>query len=347
MAARSLRSGQIPENSQATGNDVRTESTSSALQYLNKSELDGLTDDDMSDLIEEQDEERNQEELQGVDVDLNDQWDDEYADFDEEELDAFHASDRLDAYCRPVWIWVGGGLIWCHSGRGGDPYKGGWGESLRLLVEWSAKNFWGYFPWMNECGRKSDPRDASGFFAKEWLKEAEEGAEEDKKEKLGNLDNKLHRLVMVIPSLGAKNVSLMSVSSFFGDSRGRSLPEVTGWLWFRKKWLPGWCDENGTSEEGFLDIIGNGNISWDGQRRSGFNGFDLCERYRMMLKNNFIGFIRDAAEFSGLDLNTGKRNWNFSGLNDNKEIDAFKASFRKKTFEKWKGRLRREVYGDK
>lgn len=325
MGAMRLEGRQRTKTSQKTELAVNAENRASSWQYLNKSELAACLDDDMSDLIEQLWEERDQEELQDVDVDLNDRSDDEVTDFCEEEIDPFHTSNKLDAYCRPVWIWTGGKLVWCHAGRGGDPYKEGLGESLRLLIEWSTENYWRYFPWMEDEERQPTPWDSSGIFAPTWL-----GT---------NAIPSWNRMTILIPG---STRSLMTVASFFGSYRGGGLPEVADWLWFRRKWLPKWCEENGANERSFLDQ----SVSWTKTPDGAVDGWMLHEQHQTMIKNDLVTFVKKGWSQAGLDSkrieDEGKP---FAPFGYGRAQDQLK-NFRCKIFDSWKKRLRRELNGE-
>ncbi|SMG45221.1 hypothetical protein [Dethiosulfovibrio salsuginis] len=308
---------------------VSIEAKSNFAAYVASPSLVEELDDDQSDFHDELEELRAQEEEQEVDADLNDEYDDErYGVDDNPDVDPLHISESLDSYCRPVWLWVGGRLIWCHHGRGGDPYKEGFGEGLRRLVEWSTSHVWNYFSWMERPESSPSPKDASGIFPMWWIGK--------------NQAQGWNRMAIMAPGSDAP---LMTVASFFGSYKGGGLPEIASWLWFRERWLKRWCDERNTDEKGFLELFEGRKkpVFWKEGGKGDIDGKGMYDDHRKMLKVSLMNFVRKGLGEAGFSLDP-KADL-FTLFKCGKAKDPLK-DFSGNVFGNWKKRLEVEVYGE-
>ncbi len=308
-----------------------TEPKPNTLGSLIDPNSDEPLDDDQSETHDELEKLRDQEEEQGTDVDLNDEYDDEsYGVDDDPGVDPLHISESLDSYCRPVWLWVGGRLIWCHHGRGGNPYKDGFGEGIRRLVEWSTSNVWNYFSWIKRPESSPSPKDASGIFSMGWIGQ--------------NQAQSWNRMAILAPGSDAP---LMSVASFFGSYKGGGLPEIASWLWFRDKWLKDWCAERDTDESGFMELLEGHKkpVYWDENGKGDIDGKGMYDEYVDMVQFQLVDFVRKALDEAGLsldpkiDLSTPFAPFEWGKAKDPED------NFRRNVFGYWTKRLEVEVYG--
>lgn len=309
---------------------VSTEAKSNLAAYVASSSLVEEVDDDQLDLHDELEELRAQEEGQQIDVDLNDEYDDEsYGIDDDPDVDPLCISESLDAYCRPVWLWVGGRLTWCHHGRGGDPYKEGLSEGIRRLVDWSTSHVWNYFSWMERPESSPSPKDASGIFSMGWIGK--------------NQAQGWNRMAIMAPG---SDSPLMTVASFFGSYKGGGLPEIASWLWFRERWLKDWCKERNTDEKGFLELFdGRKPVCWDENGKGDIDGKGMYDEYVDMVQFQLVDFVRKALDEAGLsldpkiDLSAPFAPFKWGTAKDPLE------DFRVNVFGDWKKRLEVEAYG--
>ena len=309
---------------------VSTEANSNLAAYVGSSSLVEGADDDQLDFHDELEELRAQEEEQEVDADLNDEYDDErYGVDDDPDVDPLHISESLDSYCRPVWLWVGGRLIWCHHGRGGDPYKEGLGEGIRRLIEWSTSKVWKYFPWIERPESSPSPKDASGIFSMGWIGQ--------------NQAQGWNRMAIMAPGSEAP---LMTVASFFGSYKGGGLPEIASWLWFRERWLKRWCDERNTDGKGFLELFdGSRPVCWDEKGKGDIDGKGMYDEYVDMVQFQLVDFVRKALDEAGLNLNSKiDLSTPFAPFEWGAAKDPLR-NFSANIFGDWKKRLEVEVYG--